>query len=88
MSADAVDEVKRDLASIRQQLHQFFGSEDQLRAELAQLAVNHFPELVMQYPEFHLNNAIVSHHINCRLLPPRASVQCSFVSVLSCVYLN
>jgi len=60
VSADAVDEVKKDLTSIRQQLRHLFGTEDQLLAELAELAANHFPELVMQYPEFHLNNAIVS----------------------------
>jgi len=60
VSADAVNEVKNDLTSIRQQLHQLFATEDQMLAELADLAVNHFPELVMQFPEFHLNNAIVS----------------------------
>ena len=60
MSVDAVNEVKRDLTSIRQQLHQLFDNEDQLLAELADLAVNHFPELVMQFPDFHLKNAIVS----------------------------
>jgi len=59
VSANAVTEVKKDLTSIRQQLHQLFATEDQLLAELATLAVTHFPELVVQYPEFHLSNAIV-----------------------------
>jgi len=59
VSANAVTEVKKDLTSIRQQLHQLFATEDQLLAELATLAVAHFPELVVQYPEFHLSSAIV-----------------------------
>ena len=60
VNADALNEVRKDLTLIRQQLHELFNTEDQLLAELAELAVNHFPELIMQYPEFHLNNAIVS----------------------------